>query len=1452
MMFSWFRRRPRNVAPLKRGRGGLKPQLEALEDRRLLAIGSPVWIAEGPTAINQANTNEIAGNGAVQSVVIDPTDPGKAFAATVDGGVWRTTNLTDASPNWSPVTDQVTGLAKPFPGMTDIALSPLDPSHNTLYASTGRFATSLHQPGPPVGVYKTVNGGNTWENLGATVLGGLTITNMVPTALTGPQGDIVFVSTTLSDPAGYETGDVPYSTGKTSGIYRSGDGGQNWQLISGSNGLPAGNVYQLVVDSSNPNRLYAALPGQGIFISNTGGADWQPVAGNSQLVGIAQSSGFRLTIHNTPGNNVLYVAVVANGFPSGIYRSVDQGGNFTPMSRPGDPVKSVNPGGQAPLNLSLTADPTSPSVVWIGGDVGGIYRGDASLPAASQWTKVTGPGANNTEPHPDSRNIVFQSNGDLVETDDGGVWRLTTPNDAANRRWNYIGGSLPIGGALAVTAVEYVAYDPVNHIIFGGAQDNGTPQQNAADSPLYSEVSSGDGQFALSDSTLMPGFSIRYTSAQEAHIYRTTYNGSNVPTNGLPRTDANLVALKVENTDKNLEGIEKLDHTIAMAVNAVDGKRFLIGTTTLYESMNRGDTLVALGGLDAENKPKTRIGTVKAIAYGGRLNGQDAPRVAFVGTDGDAQANDLFFRGPEDNSVFAALTTYHGSTPLQIALDPDNWKTGYILDLNNRIWRMTNGGAAEGDFTEITGNFATGLGITSAGRLRGLAIFPNTSAPDDEVVFVSGYGGVAATDNATLGGGATWTAFGTGLPTSTVSALTYDPSDNVLVAATFGRGFYIVKDLSNFVGHTAPVVKLGAPASAGNDFATTFTAGGGGVAIADPGAAITAGSSPTLTRMTITIANPFDGNDESLSADVTGANITVSDYNPASGQLILSGTDTVAHYQMVLGTVRFNDTAAPITGNARKITVRVNDGAAAARAVTTLTMEGAVNAPTISSTDDTSSAGSKQPTRVHSAAVIVKDADSAALAGATVTILNLLDAPNEILAAVTTGTNIAASFNPYTGILTLTGSDTVAHYQQVLDSVTYTNLAEVPDVTLRRISFTVSDGALQSLADVVMMESEPVNHAPVLNPAASFTMNPVIKDDPNPPGTSVSDLLDSAVPGDAFSDLDEKNSRGIAVVGVDKSHGVWQFSEDDGQTWEEIDQVSTTRAILLPENDEILIRFVPSPGFSGTIAAGLSFRAWDQTSELPGEFEPDLVGSIADTTENGGDSPFSVGIASASITVNLAPNERFVQALYQDFLNRIATSAEVNDWLALLPTVGRGGLANGIARSQEAFMRIVDRLYVQFLGRPASDAGSQTWLTMLENGETIETVSDGILASPEFAQHANALIGGANANENLIRAYYQVVLIRAASQSEVDFWLPAASSSRFDVANAFVDSDEFRSLAVRTMYDVSAARPIPFVPNLLGRSGTTAESEIQGWSTSSFDILTIETQLASSSEYFNG
>ena len=143
----------------------------------------------------------------------------------------------------------------------------------------------------------------------------------------------------------------------------------------------------------------------------------------------------------------------------------------------------------------------------------------------------------------------------------------------------------------------------------------------------------------------------------------------------------------------------------------------------------------------------------------------------------------------------------------------------------------------------------------------------------------------------------------------------------------------------------------------------------------------------------------------------------------------------------------------------------------------------------------------------------VTDIDSATLASLTVTITNLLDTGNETLLADVTGTSITANYvtDATTGVLTLTGPDTLANFETVLRKVRYLNSDTSPDTTLRVIHFVANDGTDNgntaiSTVTIVEVDTSPtaVNDASTVNEDSGANAIDVLANDTDPDGGPIS------------------------------------------------------------------------------------------------------------------------------------------------------------------------------------------------------------------------------------------------------------------------------------------------------------------------------------------------------------
>src|SRR5205085_10982517 len=87
------------------------------------------------------------------------------------------------------------------------------------------------------------------------------------------------------------------------------------------------------------------------------------------------------------------------------------------------------------------------------------------------WENVVCNGAHGTSPHADSRGMQFDADGNLLQANDGGIYRLVNPNNPATRQW------APVVGNIRPTEYHSAAFDPLSKVTFGGSQDNGTAYQ---------------------------------------------------------------------------------------------------------------------------------------------------------------------------------------------------------------------------------------------------------------------------------------------------------------------------------------------------------------------------------------------------------------------------------------------------------------------------------------------------------------------------------------------------------------------------------------------------------------------------------------------------------------------------------------------------------------------------------------------------------------------------------------------------------------------------------------------------------------------------------------------------------------------------------------------------------------------------------------------------------------
>ena len=330
-------------------------------------------------------------------------------------------------------------------------------------------------------------------------------------------------------------------------------------------------------------------------------------------------------------------------------------------------------------------------------------------------------------------------------------------------------------------------------------------------------------------------------------------------------------------------------------------------------------------------------------------------------------------------------------------------------------------------------------------------------------------------------------------------------SSNPFPNNTFNASNYWVDVVFNPGATQTPPVLSNVAASASYTEAAAPTTLSSGTAVSDP-------ESVNLVSGTVSISSTTLFTGDTLAATTTGTSITAS-YAASTGVLSLTGSDTLAHYQQVLDSVSYTTSSQNPTNfgadASRTVSWVVNDGTlSSATQTTTVNITAVDNAPALSNVAASASYAALGSPTTLSPAATVSDVDNQNLASATVSVTSGF-LTGDTLAATTTGTSIAAAYSASTGVLSLTGSDTLAHYRQVLDSVSYSSSSQNPTNSgtdpSRTISWAVNDGTLSSATQTTTVNIT-TGQSPLLgNVAASASYTEAAAPTTLSSGTTVSD-----------------------------------------------------------------------------------------------------------------------------------------------------------------------------------------------------------------------------------------------------------------------------------------------------------------------------------------------------------
>ena len=434
-----------------------------------LSGSSGGWVERGPNSDvpGPSNGNTRANNGLasgrVRAVMVDSNDAsGKTvFIGGIDGGLWKTTDITASPATWTLVNDFLSNLA-----VSAICQDPRPGFKNIMYFCTGESYYNFDAV-QGNGVFKSTNGGATWTYLASSssFVNGTRI-------LCDFQGNV-------------------YLGTRGTGLRRSTDGGATWSADLTPAGLPS-DICDLEISSTGAaGRLHIVT---GIFTSQgyrftdipatVASATWNsPTTVFPSFNMRAEIACSGSTLYACPANGHYDVPV--------IYKSTDGGANWTAVSIPSNALwagGNAN-GGQGWYALGVDINPANTSEVIIGGlDTWKSTNAGASWTQLSTWV---GSSPVNQYVHADVHKVLWYDGGNkLIVASDGGIF-FSSDKGATIRDRNQ---------GLRIKQFYSCAIHPTTANYFlAGAQDNGVHQFNNAGLSSTVEVNGGDGAFTAID-----------------------------------------------------------------------------------------------------------------------------------------------------------------------------------------------------------------------------------------------------------------------------------------------------------------------------------------------------------------------------------------------------------------------------------------------------------------------------------------------------------------------------------------------------------------------------------------------------------------------------------------------------------------------------------------------------------------------------------------------------------------------------------------------------------------------------------------------------------------------------------------------------------------------------------------------------------------------------------------
>lgn len=686
-------------------------------------------------------------SGRIADFAVNPNNTSEYYVAAAAGHIWKTTNN---GTTWEAIFDNY--------GVYSIGCLKMDPNNsNVIWTGTGE---NNHQRalGYGNGVYKSEDGGASWNNMG------LKDSRQIGMIAIDPRNsDIVYVAAEGS----------AWGPGGERGLYKTVDGGTTWEKvleISENTG-----VNNVVLDPVDPDIVYATSeqrrrtaftkigggPESGLHVSKDAGKTWKKVtsglpSGHIGGMGIAISPVDR---------NTVYLIIEAQDEQGGFFRSTNRGASFEKMGKYSSSGQYYN---------EIYADPVEVNTVYSTETVSKV-----SHDGGKTWNSL-GNNSRHVDDHAlwidpsDTQHFFIGGDGGVYETYDGGQ--------------NYI-----FKTNLPVTQFYRVAVDNTEpfYWVFGGTQDNnsyGGPNQNTSRSGVSAgewEVTlGGDGFWQAIDPT---DPNIVYSEYQYGNVYRyDKKSGESIYIKPMPKKD---------------ELTHRWNWDAPMILSPHQGQTLYIAANKLFKSTDRGNTWETISEDLTRNEDRNQF-QVMGKYWPSNAVVKDVSTSLWgtiVALAESPVKEGLIYVGTDDGLI--QITDDGGKNWTKISTFPGVPEYTYVSDIcpskfdENVVYASFNNTKAD-DFKPYILKSAdkgkTWVSIANNLPENGNIHTIQQDFKDQDLLFV----GTEFAFFFSIDGGQEWKKLSNGMPDVAVRDITIQERDEDIVIATFGRGFYILDDYS--------------------------------------------------------------------------------------------------------------------------------------------------------------------------------------------------------------------------------------------------------------------------------------------------------------------------------------------------------------------------------------------------------------------------------------------------------------------------------------------------------------------------------------------------------------------------------------------------------------------------------------------------------------------------------